>query len=111
MVGETVHVVSQAGSASTALAGVATYGGAASAAGAQVVAFTPETAATVLGHAGPLRRDPGRRGTRVCRRPDRGDDIRTALHDTERRGDHRCRGDDEARKASGAQTRSSSTRS
>ncbi|HEX4492772.1 MAG TPA: FtsX-like permease family protein [Acidimicrobiia bacterium] len=50
--GETVRVLSQAGSQQYRLAGVATYGGADSAAGAQVVAFAPQTAARVLGTAG-----------------------------------------------------------
>ena len=53
MVGETVHVVEPGRLARrTALAGVVTYGGADSAAGAQVVAFTPATAARVLGTPG-----------------------------------------------------------
>jgi len=52
VVGEKVHVVSQVGSREYTLAGVATYGGAASAAGSQVVAFAPETAAQVLGAPG-----------------------------------------------------------
>jgi putative ABC transport system permease protein len=53
-VGEIVHVVSQAGSQPYRIAGVATYGGADSAAGAQVVAFTPDTAASVIGTPGRL---------------------------------------------------------
>ena len=52
VVGEKVHVVSQVGSREYTLAGVVTYGGADSAAGAQVVAFAPETAAQVLGTPG-----------------------------------------------------------
>ena len=44
--------MSQVGSREYTLAGVATYGGADSAAGAQVVAFAPETAAQVLGTPG-----------------------------------------------------------
>ena len=52
-VGETVKVLTKAGAGDYTLAGYATYGGKADAAGAQVVAFAPETAATVLG-------DPGR---------------------------------------------------
>jgi putative ABC transport system permease protein len=51
-VGETVRVVSPAGSHAYRLAGVATYGGSDSAAGAQVVAFTPATAAHVIGTPG-----------------------------------------------------------
>ena len=51
-VGDTVQVISQVGTKSYRLAGVATYGGRDSAAGAQVVAFTPETAATTLGTPG-----------------------------------------------------------
>jgi putative ABC transport system permease protein len=51
-VGDTVSVVSQAGTLPYRLAGVATYAGRDSAAGAEVVAFTPETAATVLGTPG-----------------------------------------------------------
>jgi putative ABC transport system permease protein len=50
--GETVHVVSPAGSQAYRIAGVATYGGAADAAGAQVVAFTPDTASMVFGTPG-----------------------------------------------------------
>jgi putative ABC transport system permease protein len=52
IIGETVHVVSQAGSQPYRIAGVATYGGADSAAGAQVIAFTPDTASTVIGTPG-----------------------------------------------------------
>jgi putative ABC transport system permease protein len=52
VVGETVHVVSQAGSQPFQIAGVATYGGADSAAGAQVIAFTPDTASMVIGTPG-----------------------------------------------------------
>jgi len=52
VVGEKVHVVSQVGSREYTLSGVATYGGADNAAGSQVVAFTPETAASVLGTPG-----------------------------------------------------------
>ncbi len=51
-VGETVDVISQAGTQPYRLAGVATYGTQDSAAGAQVVAFAPETAAAVLGTPG-----------------------------------------------------------
>src|SRR5262249_11790278 len=47
--GETVNVVSQAGSHPYRLAGVVTYAGRDSAVGAQVIAFAPETAARVLG--------------------------------------------------------------
>ena len=50
--GETVRVVSPAGSNAYRLAGVATYGGAVDAAGAQVVAFTPDTASLVFGTPG-----------------------------------------------------------
>ena len=52
VLGETVHVVSQLGSQPYRLAGVATYGGADNAAGAQVVAFTPDTASKVIGTPG-----------------------------------------------------------
>ena len=52
VVGEPVHVISQVGSREYRIAGVATYGGADSAAGAQVVAFTPATAAEVIGTPG-----------------------------------------------------------
>ena len=73
-VGEKVDVSARSARSSTALAGVATYGGADSAAGAQVVAFTPETAAEVLGTAGRYDGDPGRRRARrlaeaSCRQP------------------------------------------
>ncbi|HVJ98590.1 MAG TPA: ABC transporter permease, partial [Acidimicrobiia bacterium] len=50
--GEKINVLSTLGSQPYVLAGVATYGGADSAAGAQVVAFSSETAAKVLGMAG-----------------------------------------------------------
>jgi putative ABC transport system permease protein len=52
VVGEKVRVISQVGSREYHIAGVATYGGADSAAGAQVVAFTPETASQVIGTPG-----------------------------------------------------------
>jgi putative ABC transport system permease protein len=52
VLGEQVHVVSQVGSQLYRIAGVATYGGTDSAAGAQVVAFTPATAARVIGTPG-----------------------------------------------------------
>lgn len=52
VVGETVHVVGPSGSRPYTLAGVVQYGGSESAAGAQVVAFAPETAAEVLGTPG-----------------------------------------------------------
>jgi putative ABC transport system permease protein len=48
-VGETVKVVGPSGVGSYRLAGIVTYGGADDAVGAQVVAFTPATAASVLG--------------------------------------------------------------
>jgi putative ABC transport system permease protein len=51
-VGEQVHVLTQTGSHPYRLAGSATYGGREDALGAQVVAFAPETAATVLGTPG-----------------------------------------------------------
>jgi putative ABC transport system permease protein len=51
-VGDTVHVVSPAGSQQYRIAGVATYGGADNAAGAQVVAFTQQTASRVIGTPG-----------------------------------------------------------
>src|SRR4051812_3365261 len=51
-VNEKVHVVSPLGSQVYRIAGVATYGGADSAAGAQVVAFTSETASKVIGTPG-----------------------------------------------------------
>jgi putative ABC transport system permease protein len=50
--GESVTVLTQVGPKPYRLAGVATYGGADSAAGAQVVAFAPATAARVLGTPG-----------------------------------------------------------
>jgi putative ABC transport system permease protein len=52
VVGETVHVISQVGSREFQIAGIATYGGADSAAGAQVVAFTQDTASEVIGTPG-----------------------------------------------------------
>ena len=51
-VGERVHVISQIGSAEYRIAGIATYGGADDAAGAQVVAFTPAAAAHAIGTPG-----------------------------------------------------------
>src|SRR6516164_5055388 len=51
-VGDTVRVVSPAGSQQYRIAGIATYGGADNAAGAQVVAFTQETASRVIGTPG-----------------------------------------------------------
>jgi putative ABC transport system permease protein len=48
-VGDTVQVLSPAGSQRYRVAGVATYGGADNAAGAQVVAFTQATASQVIG--------------------------------------------------------------
>lgn len=50
--GDTVQVVGPSGSAPYRLVGAVTYGGADDAAGAPVVAFTQETAGTVLGAAG-----------------------------------------------------------
>src|SRR5262249_29564942 len=50
--GESVHVISPAGLGEYRIAGIATYGGADSAAGAQVVAFTPETASQAIGTPG-----------------------------------------------------------
>src|SRR5262249_14323274 len=50
--GERVRVVGPTGSATFRLVGVAAYAGHDDAAGSQVVAFTPETAARVLGDAG-----------------------------------------------------------
>ncbi len=52
VVGETVRVVGPSGSGQFVVAGVATYGGSDSANGAQVVAFTPDTAARVFGTPG-----------------------------------------------------------
>jgi putative ABC transport system permease protein len=51
-VGDTVQVVSPAGSQQYRIAGVAAYGGADNDAGAQVVAFTQETASRVIGTPG-----------------------------------------------------------
>jgi putative ABC transport system permease protein len=51
-VGDTVHVLSPAGADLYRIAGVATYGGADNAAGAQVVAFTQDTASRVIGTPG-----------------------------------------------------------
>ncbi|MDQ1396611.1 MAG: putative transport system permease protein [Acidimicrobiaceae bacterium] len=47
--GDQVRVVSAAGAGAYRIAGIATYGGTSSAAGAQVVAFTPATAGQVFG--------------------------------------------------------------
>ena len=52
VLGETVRVVSQLGARPYHLVGFVTYGGSDSAAGSQVVAFTPATAATVAGTPG-----------------------------------------------------------
>jgi putative ABC transport system permease protein len=51
-VGETVKVLGPTGAHEYRLSGVVTYGGADNAAGAQVLAFTPETAAKVFGTPG-----------------------------------------------------------
>jgi putative ABC transport system permease protein len=51
-VGDSVYVVSPAGAQPYRIAGVATYGGADNAAGAQVVAFTQATASRVIGTPG-----------------------------------------------------------
>ena len=51
-VGDRVDVVGPTGAATYTLAGIATYGGADDAAGAPVLAFTPATAAAVLGEPG-----------------------------------------------------------
>jgi putative ABC transport system permease protein len=51
-VGDTVTVLSKAGSQPYTLAGIATYAGGDDAVGAQVVAFAPERAAAVLGEPG-----------------------------------------------------------
>jgi len=78
--GETVHVVTPAGSHEYRIAGVANYGGAASAAGGQVVAFTPDTASQVIG-------TPGRyTAIQVVAAPGFSQEqvvanLRTALHD------------------------------
>jgi putative ABC transport system permease protein len=50
--GETVHVVSQIGSRPYHLVGVVTYAGVANAVDAQVVAFSPQTAASAIGTPG-----------------------------------------------------------
>ncbi|HEX2381181.1 MAG TPA: FtsX-like permease family protein [Acidimicrobiales bacterium] len=80
--GETVHVISQAGSREYHIAGVATYAGADNAAGAQVIAFTPATASEVIG-------TPGRYSAiEVIAAPGVSQDelvanLRTALHDSD----------------------------
>ncbi|MET0662476.1 MAG: FtsX-like permease family protein, partial [Ilumatobacteraceae bacterium] len=51
-VGDTIQVLNKTGSVEYTLAGIATYAGKDDAIGAQVVAFAPETAATVLGEPG-----------------------------------------------------------
>ncbi len=50
--GDSVRVITPSGSAQYTVAGIATYGSADDAGGAGVVAFTPATAASVLGEAG-----------------------------------------------------------
>ena len=80
VLGETVHVVSQLGSQAYRLAGVATYGGADNAAGAQVVAFTPDTASKVIGTPGRYNAiqvvaQPGFSQAQVAA------NVRAALHD------------------------------
>ena len=100
-IGETVHVVSQAGSQPYRIAGVATYGGADSAAGAQVVAFTPETASAVIGTPGRFRAiqvvaAPGFSQQQVA------SNLRAALNDPDDRGHHRRAGDRRSREATGS---------
>ncbi len=51
-VGDAISVLNKAGAQQYVLAGIATYGGEDDAAGAQVVAFSPDTAAAVLGEPG-----------------------------------------------------------
>ena len=102
-VGDTISVLGQAGAARVPLAGIATYGGKDDAAGAQVVAFTPETATHGARRSRSLRRDPRRR--RAGRLADRAR-RRSADGDRQprRRSHHRCRRrSTEARTASGSQ--------
>ena len=94
---------SQVGSREYRLAGVATYGGADSAAGAQVVAFTPETAAEVLGTPGRYTAIQVVAAPGVSQHAARRRTSAPALHEPGHRGDHRCRGDRaRPRKATGA---------
>ena len=102
VLGEKVHVLSQVGSTEFRLTGVVTYGGANSAAGgAQVVAFTSDTAARVLGTPGRFNAiqvvaQPGVSQTQVVA------NIRTALHDPKTDVITGVAATDETRKATGA---------
>src|SRR4051812_18899985 len=100
-VGDRVHVVSQVGSREYRIAGVATYGGAASAAGAQVVAFTPKTAAEVIGTPGRYNAiqvvaAPGTSETKLVA------GLRTALHEPDVEVITGAQASAEAKKALGA---------
>ena len=80
-VGDRVQVVTPVGSDTYTLAGIATYGGAADAAGSPVVAFTPATASEVIGEPGrydaiAVRAGPGTSQAEVTRA------LRQALGDT-----------------------------
>jgi putative ABC transport system permease protein len=99
-VGDAVHVLSQLGSQPYHIAGVATYGGADSAAGAQVVAFSQETASKVFGTPGSYD------AIQVVAAPGYSQDkvvtnIRTALHDPKVDVISGTKAADEARKATG----------
>ena len=67
-VGDTIQRTQPDGLGRVPLAGIATYAGEDDAAGAQVVAFAPETAATVLGEPGRYDVGQRRRRSRVSRR-------------------------------------------
>src|SRR5207248_9724427 len=99
--GERVHVISPVGSREYRIAGTATYGGADDAAGAQVVAFTPDTASQVLGTPGrysaiQVVAAPGFSQEQVT------SNVRTALHDPAIEVVTGAQATDEARQATGS---------
>jgi putative ABC transport system permease protein len=98
--GETVQVVTPAGSTPFRIAGVATYAGSDDAAGAQVVAFTPDTASQVIGTPGrvdaiQVLAAPGVSQATVA------ENLRTALHDPDTEVITGAQAATEARDASG----------
>ena len=98
------------GSRGYRISGIATYGGADGAAGAQVVAFTPDTAAQVLGTPGRYDGDPGRRRARASTRSELVDRASAPLCTSpDHRGHHRRHGDAEAAKTAVRRWRSSTS--
>jgi putative ABC transport system permease protein len=99
--GDTVRVLGQNGAHDYRLAAIVTYGGSASAAGAQVVAFTPATAAQVFGSVGhystiEVLAAPGYSQERVAA------NVRNALHNDRIEVLTGAQAVEDARKATGA---------